>query len=229
MKDLVLDLITSYEDRISLVERLTANVYETISDSDEYLAQAQDKSNRLMTEIRETLVRNCSLRRTDFDNLMKRTVDENDRKKIEIIEERKQVGERLRSYLNCQKEIIASLKGQLTNFNPENSSKNSIEAILINLKVTMEKDGEQAFALLRDFKWHLEAFYQELKMLNGKLQRLLDRGKLLKVDDLRQLEAVKDREHRIDDREVRRRDVERLLTHFRQQRHQTGYQRQNKV
>ena len=67
MQEMVLDLINSYEHRVVTVESLINNAFESGEYSDEGLSQAYSQSQKLKEELRETLVRNCSLRRKDFD------------------------------------------------------------------------------------------------------------------------------------------------------------------
>ena len=78
--------------------------------------------------------------------------------------------------------------------------------------------GQRLFAMFRDFQIHLEAFRKEQEEINHKLQRLVDRGEFLSLEDLRQLEATKAQQQRKVDRELRREEVGRMLSHFRQQR-----------
>ena len=78
--------------------------------------------------------------------------------------------------------------------------------------------GSSLFAMLRDFQLRLEDFQKEQEEINHKLQRLVDRGESLSLEDLRQLEAAKALQEEELDRELRREEVDRLLSHFRQQR-----------
>jgi len=225
MKTVVLDLITSYEHRVTALESLISSAYEATADSDMGLAKAQEEGERLRTNLRETLARNCSLRRKDFDTLMAWLFCDIERKKMEIGEERKQVREKVRAYLTKQKELSASLKEQLANFTLQDSGKENLEAVLNDIKTSSRIDGEQVFVLLQSFQSHLDGFRHEQEVLNNQLKRLVDRGKSLAIEDLRQLEAVKDRERRRTDRKARRQDIERLLAHFRQQRQESSRRR----
>ncbi len=106
MKDLVLDLINSYEHRVVTVESLINNAYETAVDSDEGLSQAYNTAQKLRDDLRETLVRNCSLRRKDFDAFTSMVFSSIDKKKMDIENERKQIREILKAYLGRQKELV---------------------------------------------------------------------------------------------------------------------------
>ena len=216
MESLVLDLINSYENRISMVESLVTTAYQTTAASDESLAEFDKERERLQSSLREILVKKCSLRRKDFNSLMERILADSERKKGKIQEEQKRARETLKEYLDKQKELAASLREQLVKFTLENVDKDSLGAIITNFKSAYQDKGEQVFALLRNFQWHLESFQREEEETNHKLQRLVDRGESLRIEDLRQLEAAKARQDRKAERELRREDVERLLAHFRQ-------------
>jgi len=219
MKDAVLDLITSYENRISMVGEVVTTAYEAMLGSDDGLAELDKERTRLRNALQETLAKNCCLRRKDFNSLMERVLSDSHKgEKKEIEEERKQVREKLKEYLDKQKKLAASLRGQLVKFTQEDADRDSLGAIISDFKTACQDKGEQVFALLRNFQWHLESFQREQEEINRKLQRLVDRGESLKLDDLRQIEAGKARQDRKAERELRREDVERLLTHFRQQR-----------
>jgi len=229
MKSLVLDFIKSYENRISMVESLVTTAYQAKAASDESLAELDREREGLKTSLRETLVQNCSLRRKDFNNLMERILADSQGKKKEIEEEQRRVRENLKEYLDEQEGLAASLKAQLAKFIQEKADKESLEAIITELAIVAEfravyqEKGEQVFALLRNFQWRLEVFQREQEEINHKLQKLVDRGESLKVEDLRQLEAVKARQARKAEKELRRDDVERLLAHFRQERQRSSH------
>ncbi len=97
MKDLVLDLINSYEHRVVTVESLINNAYEAAVDSDEGLSQSYNTAQTLRDDIRETLVRNCSLRRKDFDACTSVVFSRLDKKKMDIENERKLAREVLKA------------------------------------------------------------------------------------------------------------------------------------
>lgn len=217
MRDLVLGLITSYETRISMADELVTSHY-TMATLGVSLAAVEEDRASLKASLQEMLARNCSLRRKDFNALMERLASDSERKKRELEEERERVKEELKGYLDEQRQLTSSLRQQLVNFNDENTDKNALEATMDNLHVVCQQKGQQVFALLHDFKLRLEAFQREREEINQKLQRLVERGESLRLEDLRQLEAAELGQARGAERELRRQDVARLLTHFKAQR-----------
>jgi hypothetical protein len=218
MKELVLDLINSYEQRVMTVENLINNAFESALDSEEGLTQAYDQSQKLKENLRERLVHNCSLRRKDFEAYSALVFNRIEKKKTEIENERKLIREVLKTYLTRQKELVAALKEQLAQFSLDASGKNNLETLITNIKVSQKEEGEQTFALLSDIQFRLQNFRLELADLNSNLKRVLERGELLDLEDFRQLQATLAQERRKAERIDRQKDVERLLAHFSRER-----------
>jgi predicted Zn-dependent peptidase len=217
MKDAVLELITSYENTISSVEGLIAAGYSATA-SNGGLDELEEERGKLTKNLQETLARNCSLRRTDFNSLMERMLSTSEQKKIEIENERRLAGDMLRAFLEEQKELTASARERLTQFTQEGGNRHSLEEIIGELKAATQEKGERVFAQLRCFQWRLDVFRREQEEINRNLQRLLDRGTFLKFEDIRHFEAASDRQKRKACTEMRREDVERLLARYSQQR-----------
>ncbi len=221
MKDMVLDLINSYENRVLTVERLINSAYETTVDSDEGLSEAYNTAQKLRDDLRESLVRNCSLRRKDFDAFTSMVFCGIDEKKMDIENERKLVREILRKYMGKQKELVVALKEKLAQFIIEGSNRDRLELLLHDIKTSQKEEGEQTFSLLVDIQSRLKTFRMELADLNSNFQRILDRGELLKLEDLRQLRSTMAQERRRAERKKRKNDVERLLAHFSRERQES--------
>jgi regulator of replication initiation timing len=218
MKELVLDLVASCENRISMVEELVTGAHYATATLDATLGELANERARLKTGLQEILARNCSFRRKDFNTLMDRITFESEGRKRELEEERKHVRDELEGYLDEQKQLVASLRQQLVDFSLEKGGKEALEATIAKMKVAYQHKGQQVFGLLRHFQLHLETFRREQEEINCKLQRLVERGESLKLEDLRQLEVAKASQERRAERELRRQEVERLLAHFKGQR-----------
>jgi hypothetical protein len=214
MKDLVIELITSYENRVTAVENLITNDQETKFESGDGLSQAYEMGQKLRADLREIMVRNRSLRRADFEICTARIFNDIESKKSKFEEERAEVRKRLKAYVGRQKELITSLKEELTECGRESSSKGNLESILNDIKTSQAEDGELTFSLLRRFQVRVKTFCQELEELNDKLKRTLERGDLIKIDDLRQLKANMAVEQRRSERKARQEDIQRLLTRY---------------
>ena len=66
MSELVLDIVSCYENRISMVEELVTGEYHTTTTLDASLVAVAEERVRLKTSLQEMLARNCSLRRKDL-------------------------------------------------------------------------------------------------------------------------------------------------------------------
>jgi hypothetical protein len=157
--------------------------------------------------------------------MVERILADSEGKRKEVEERQKQVRRELKEYLDRQKELATSLREQLVQFTLGKTDKDGLETIVNDLKATFQNKGEEVFSLLRNFQLQLEVFQREQEEINHKLQRLVDRGESLGLEDLRQLEAAKAREDRKAERELRQEEVERLLLHFKQQRQEGNHRR----
>jgi len=221
MMEPVLDLITSYESRIATVEELMTTAYQAAVTSDGSFDVLDEERERLKTGLQKTLSRNCSLRKKDFDRLLERVLSNSNKNREAIEEERSRVREKVKEYLDEQKQLANYLRQQLVELTQEKTDKGCLDAIIGNIKATYQDKGQLLFAMLRDFQLHLEVFQREQEEINHKLQRLVERGESLSLEDLRQLEAAKVHQQRKAERELRREEVDRLLSHFRQQRQES--------
>jgi hypothetical protein len=225
MMEPVLDIITSYESRISTVEELISTAYEATIASESSFGALDEERERLKSSLQKTLAKNCSLRRKDFNRLMERVLSESNGKREAIEKERGQLREKVKEYLNEQKELANFLREQIFELAQEKADKSGLDAVINNIRAAYEGTGQQLFTMLRDFQLHLDAFQREQADINHQLQGLMERGESLSIEDLRQLEAAKACRDRRVERELRREQVERLLTHFKQQRQESSRQR----
>jgi hypothetical protein len=219
----VLDLITSYESRIATVEELMTTAYQATVTSDGSFDVLDEERERLKTGLQKTLAKNCSLRRKDFDRLLEGVLSDANKKRGAIEEERSRVREKVKGYLNDQKQLANNLRQRLIELAQEKTDKSGLDTVIGNIRAMYGDKGQRLFAMLRDFQLHLEVFRREQEEINRKLQRLVDRGESLSLEDLRQLEAAKACQDGKANRE-RREEVDRL-SHFRQRQENCRHER----
>ena len=213
-----LDLIISYESRIAAVEELITTAYQATATSDVSFDILDEERERLKTGLQKTLAKNCSLRRKDFNRLSERLLSDSTKNREAIEEERSQVREKVKKYLDEQKQLANYLRQQLIELTQEKMDKGCLDVVIGKIKASYEDTGQRLFAILRNFQLRLETYQREQEEINHKLQRLMDRGESLSLEELRLLEAAEALQKRATDRELRREEVDRLLSHFRQQR-----------
>ena len=217
----VLELITSYENRIATVEELMTTAYQATETPDGSFDILDEERKRLKTGLQKTLAKNCSLRRKDFNRLLERLLSDSTKNREAIEEERSQVREKVKEYLDEQKQLANYLRQQLVELTQEKMDKGCLDAVIGKIKASYEDTGQRLFTILRNFQLRLETYQREQEEINHKLQRLVDRGESLSLEDLRQLEATEALQKRATDRDLRREEVDRLLSHFRQQRQES--------
>jgi hypothetical protein len=220
----VLDLITSYESRIATVEELMTTAYQATETSDRSFDILDKERERLKTGLQKTLAKNCSLRRKDFNRLLERLLSDSSKNREAIEEEQSQIREKVKGYLDKQKQLTSYLRQQLVELTKEKMDKGCLDVIIGKIKTSYEDTGQQLFTILRNFQLRLKGFQREQEEINHKLQRLVDRGESLSLEDLRQLEAAEALRKRATDRDLRHEEVDRLLAHFRQQRQESRRQ-----
>ena len=225
MKDLVLEIINSYEERLTTIEGLIESTFSSVDGPEAALLRVQDESDKLKESLREAFARNCSLRRKDFDILMSATFDEAAIKKTGLEKERDRVQGELKALLNKQKILIASIRDELSGLDSGISNAGNIEALLDDLKKNWKCEGEEAISLLREFHLQVKTFCREQEILNEKLQTLLKRGEFLRLRDLRQLEAAKNQKKREEVRATRRENLMRMLDSFKDERREMSLKR----
>ena len=214
----VLDLITSYESRIATVEELITMTYQATETSDGSFDILDEERERLKTGLQKTLAKNCSLRRKDFNRLLERLLSDSAKNREAIGKERSQVREKVKEYLDEQKQLANYLRKQIVELTQEKMNRGCLDAVIGKIKASYEDTGQRLFTILRNFQLRLETYQREQEGINHKLQRLVDRGESLSLEDLRQLEAAEALQKRATDRDLRREEVDRLLSHSRQQR-----------
>ena len=217
----VLELITSYESRIATVEELMTTAYQATETSDVSFDIIDEERERLKTGLQKTLSKNCSLRRKDCNRLLERLLSESTKNRQAIEEERSQVRKKVKEYLDEQKQLASYLRKQFIELTQEKMDKGCLDAIIVKIKASYEDTGQRLFVILRNFQLRLETYQREQEQINHKLQRLMDRGESLSLEDLRQLEAAEALQKRVTDRELRREEMDRLLARFRQQRQES--------
>jgi uncharacterized phage infection (PIP) family protein YhgE len=210
--------LTSYENRIVTVEELMTTVYQTTEAFDTSFDVLNEEREQLKTGLQKTLARNRSLRRKDFNCLLEQLLANSTKNREAIEEEQSQVREKVKEYLDEQKQLASSLRQQLVELTQEKMDKGCLAAVIGKIKASYEDTGQRLFTILKNFQLRLKDFQREQEEINHKLQRLADRGDSLSLENLRQLVATEALQKRVNERELRREEVERLLSHFRQQR-----------
>jgi hypothetical protein len=214
----VLEFISSYENRIATVEDLMTTAYQATITSGGGFDILDEERENLRTVLQKTLAQNCSLRKKDFDQMLEKVLSQSNLQRKTIEQERNQIKGKVAKYLAEQKTLANSLRQQIVELSGLPLDKGNVDRIVENIKNTCMDKGQGLLAALKEFQAILGEFQKEQEAINLKLQRLMERGKSLNLQDLRQLKAAEALQERARDREQRRQEVGRLLTDFKQQR-----------
>lgn len=212
----LLDFIDSHTSKILAVEEWVTTAYDVVSAWDDDVDKLREEREGLQTRLGEMAAQNCSFRRKDFDVLMEKILSRIEREKEELFEERRRIKEAIKEYLEYQRKLVLSLKDGVTEYIEGSMSKAEVESFVNDIKVSYEERGEEIYRSLRAFQHKLHVYKKEMQRLNEKLRRLVERGDLLKAEDLRQLEAAKERSLREGKQKLRQEEVKRMLLHFKQ-------------
>ncbi|MEW6228049.1 MAG: hypothetical protein AB1700_08190 [Bacillota bacterium] len=216
IRGIILDLCDSYENRVATVEALIGVAYRAVRESNGSLSKASRERESVNAKLQEILARNCSLRKKDFDTIMRGIVRTLEDKKAQLEETQERIEQELEGYLSRQKERIALLRERLRDLDDIEG----VEQVLKDMKVRQENEAESVLLVFRQLRLELEALTRKQHHLNRRLQKLLEKGDLVEIEDIRRLSSLEARCKREIQRSARREEVERLLAKFGRERKQ---------
>jgi hypothetical protein len=215
IEKIVESLVSSYESRIQDME-CTFQAIEGFQDS---FFEARYEGKEIQTEVRESLARNESLRRKDFDKMMGEILVAQD-------ERTQDVKHLLNSYLQEQQEMSQSIRESLREFkrflgSGEQQRIKEFQALMGDILARQDTRKREVIA-------RLQAFQQEQQDMVTTLKRLLAKGKDLRIRDLKALFQDSKAQHtrRLARQEERKQEVRRLLeTSKKTRKHTVDHQR----
>ena len=84
LKSLTENIISSYESRIQSIEGIFDTTHQLLEGFQESFLDTKQEREKLSAELRENLVKNESLRRKDFDNMMQGILSTQDEREKEV-------------------------------------------------------------------------------------------------------------------------------------------------
>lgn len=189
MKRVVQEIVSSYGSRISTVGIIIDNTHQLLDDF-------KTKRNEMNNQLKETLAKEESLRKKDFDNMMKDTLSHQD-------EREKQVRDLLRNFLEEQKETAETIKDNLAE--AENVRIDDFKKMLQDIQVRQKIRENEVSTRLKEFQ-------KEYKEMAESLRSLLNKGETMRIKDFK--EMLKDIRSRQIEREE---EVRKRLAEFRRE------------
>ena len=164
MKRIAEEIVSSYQSRISTVAMIIDNTHQLLEDY-------KNKRNEISNHLKETLARQESLRKKDFDYMMKDILSHQD-------EREKQVRDLLKTFFEEQKEIAQVIKRNLAEGEKVRISdfKNSLKDIQARQKV---RENEVSVML--------KEFQTEYKEMAESLRSLLDKREAIRIKDFKEM------------------------------------------
>lgn len=171
MGHLAREIVASYEARISSVEQIIEAIHER-------LEGFKSQSQEVRAQLREALAKAASLRRRDFDAMMKGILARQE-------ECEKRVKETVRGYLQEQRALAASLKEALVRV--ETDRIGTVKELLAEIAARRLEREREVKALLADFQ-------REQGEMISALRGLLTNGGSIGIKDFKAaMQAIQSR------------------------------------
>ena len=211
MKNIVEEIVTSYETRIQSIGSIFDTTHQLLEGFHDSFLDTKKVRETLNAELRENLAKNESLRRKDFDNMMQDILSTQD-------EREKEVRNLLKGYLNEQKEMVHTLRDNLAKVTDglakgEAGRVKEFQGMIKEILAKQDERKEEVISKLKEF----QKVQQE--MAKG-LKELLAKGRELQIKDLKLMlkEFKAQHKERIARQEERREEVKNLLGDFKKER-----------
>ncbi|MBI5182918.1 MAG: hypothetical protein HY999_00950 [Nitrospinae bacterium] len=177
MKDIVEDMISSYDMRIQSIGAIFDTTYQLLEGLQDSFLDTKQEQERINAELRENLAKNGSLRRKDFDNMMQGIL-------LTQEEREREVRNLLKTYLNEQKKMIHALRENLAKIK-DAIAKGDIQRVKDFRGMIIEKIFAKPEERKEDLTSNLKRFQREQKALSKRLKRLLAKGDELQIKDIK--------------------------------------------
>lgn len=211
VEDMLEHVLSSYEDRIQCVGALFETTHDFLLGFQDSVVDAKTEQEKINDQLKENLAKNSSLRRKDFDSMMRVISCHQDRQERSVRYESQ-------AYLKEQEDLVQELRETLRQFrgalaNGEAERIKEFQALTKRILDTQEIRKREVIVRLRE----IEKEQQETREM---LKNLLARGRDLRTKDFKSM-LTKFREQR-QQRHARQREreqeVQSLLGRFKQER-----------
>lgn len=209
--DILESVISSYEARIQSIDVFFETAGQIVQDFQESLLKTRTEREKINSQLRDSLARNASLRRKDFDRMMNIISSSVEQSEQEI----RQLS---RKYLGEQTKLIRQLRESLQEFRDAltEGRAEKVRELQILIREILSKQDECKNKVTSK----LEQFQQGQRQTSKMLKELLAKGEKLRIRDFKEMlaEFKKQRRKREARREQRRRQVRDMLGRFKAER-----------
>ena len=164
MKRVAEEIVSSYQSRISTVAAIIDNTHQLLEDF-------KTKRNEISNHLKETLAKEESLRKKDFDNMMGEILSHQDKRE-------KQVKELLKTFFQEQKEIAETIKKNLSE---------GQKVRIIDFKKMLQDIQARQKARENEVSTTLKKFQEDYKEMAESLRSLLNKGEAIRIKDFKEM------------------------------------------
>lgn len=211
MKGITENILSSFEARIQSLGDIFDTTHLLLRGFEDSFLDTKQEREKFSAELRENLAKNDSLRKKDFDNMMRSILATSEARE-------KEVRNLLDSYLNEQKEMARALRENLSKDKEalgkgEAGRIKEFRAMIKELLSRQEERKEEVTANLKEFQLEQHEMAKRLK-------DLLAKGSQLCIKDLKVMlkEFKAQREERLVCQEKRREEVRHMVGDFKKER-----------
>jgi hypothetical protein len=220
MKDIAENIVASYETRSRSIGSLFDTTHQILEGFQSSFFDKRQEREKINDQLRENLTKNESLRRKDFDRMMRGILFAQEEKE-------NQVRERLNSYLTEQREMIHSLGDNLAKFKDaltgnEVQRVREFQALIQDILAKQDERKNEVTSELKEFQ-------KQQQELARTLKELLAKGRELRIKDLKSMlgEFQARRQERLAVQGERKRDVRGMLDELLKERSAAARNRQD--
>lgn len=214
LKNAAENVISSYETRIESVGAIFDTSHQIFDDFQETFLGNKEEGRKISAQLRDILAHNEHLRKKDFDSMTQGVLSAQEEREAEV-------KNLLKGYLNQQREMARTLRENLTKFK-DALAKGGVQRVKEFHEMIKEVWTNQD-ARKEEVTSKLKEFQKEQQEMAKRLKTLLAKGRGLRIKDLKSMlqEFRTQHKERLAHRIERRKEVNKMLGTFKQERKET--------
>ncbi len=212
--EIVDEVLSVYEESVGAVEQIVSTPYRFV-ELEEEIFSTRKESEQIFVTLKELLANNDSLRKKDFDCMMHRILDAQEKRASEV-------RDMLRSYFDGQREMASVLREKLQLFRANLEGGN--QEFIRQFRAFADNLFQEREQRKRYVEGKLHEYSRSQQEMAEALRRLLEKGKELRVRDLKSLlaEFENSRVKRKREQGEREKEVADMLKGFKEKRLGSG-------
>ena len=204
------EVLSVYEDSVGTVEQIISAPSQVI-ELGEGISTTRKEREQIVIALQSLLASNDSLRKKDFDYMMSRILEAQEKREAEV-------RSMLRSYFDEQREMASALREELHVFRANLGEKN--EELVGQFRRFIDELFRERERRKKHIEEKLNEYNESQQHIAGALQELIKKGREIRVRDLKTLLAEFDnsRMKRKKEQDEREKQVADMLNGFKAER-----------